>query len=334
MLEGTKTANVWANVSKPADGGAEERVTVVLHVGCESADAAKQSLALMQAAQTLLKAVRATADFEERRSLEHLAAEQRKLAELKLELLRTASGILDKVEMKSEGNTAAAVVDFNIPPALVASLLQPAVLASREAAMRAQGMNNMKQLGLALHMYASAYKHFPPAAICDKDGKPLLSWRVAILPFLEQKPLYDQFHLDEPWDSEHNKALIAKIPAVLRDPHEDVTSSNSSYFMPTGPGTIGEKPKGTQLKEITDGTSRTIMLIDAKRDIPWTKPEDIDIDPDPMKPLPKFGGHLPEGLFGVAFADGSVHAFSQGVLDANMLRALFTIAGGEPVALP
>ena len=146
--------------------------------------------------------------------------------------------------------------------------------------------------------------------------------------------MYNEFHLDEPWDSEHNKALIAKMPASFRDPHEDATSTNASYFMPTGPGTIGEKPKGTQFKEITDGTSKTIMLIEAKRDIPWTKPEDIEIDPDATKPLPKFGGHLPEGLFGVAFADGSVQAFSQGVLDANMLRALFTIAGGEPVAIP
>ena len=192
----------------------------------------------------------------------------------------------------------------------------------------------MKQIALAMHIYLDVNKHFPPAAIRDKDGKPLLSWRVAVLPFLEEGAVYKEFHLDEPWDSEHNKALIAKMPKAFRDPHEDAASTSASYFMPTGPGTIGENPDGTLIRKIPDGMSKTIMLIEAKRDIPWTKPEEIEIDPDTTKPLPKLGGHWMEGLFGVAFADGSVHNLSQGVIDPNMLRALITIAGGEPVAVP
>ena len=76
----------------------------------------------------------------------------------------------------------------------------------------------MKQIVLAMWNYEDLKKHLPPVAIRDKNGKALLSWRVAILPQLEQGALYNEFHLDEPWDSEHNKALVAKMPAVLPRP--------------------------------------------------------------------------------------------------------------------
>ena len=131
----------------------------------------------------------ATTDSTERQQLDKLPPEQRKLAELKLSMLKLGMQFLDAIALKVDGPVATAQVDFPVPLDTIASLLGPAVTASREAAMRAQSMNNMKQLGLALHIYASANKHFPPAAICDKDGKPLLSWRVAVLPFLEQKAL-------------------------------------------------------------------------------------------------------------------------------------------------
>ncbi len=77
----------------------------------------------------------------------------------------------------------------------------PAVFASRSAAHRAQCTNNLKQIALAYHNVHSATNTFPPPAIADKDGKPLLSWRVAILPYVEQQELYNKFKLDEPWDS-------------------------------------------------------------------------------------------------------------------------------------
>ncbi len=88
---------------------------------------------------------------------------------------------------------------------------------ARDAAKRAQSMNNLKQLGLAMHNYHSVNQTFPPA-IHAKDGKPLLSWRVFMLPFVEQQRLYERFHLDEPWDSLHNKQLIAEMPDVFRSP--------------------------------------------------------------------------------------------------------------------
>ena len=99
------------------------------------------------------------------------------------------------------------------------NLLFPAVGAAREAARRAQCTNNLKMLGLAMHNYLAAHNNtFPSPALPGKDGKPALSWRVALLPYLDQQSLYDRFHLDEPWDSPHNKALIKEMPARLQMP--------------------------------------------------------------------------------------------------------------------
>ncbi len=117
--------------------------------------------------------------------------------------------------------------------------------------------------------------------------------------------------MDEPWDSEHNKALIAKMPGEFRDPHEDASSTNASYFMPSGKGMFGGNPEGWKIMDIRDGTSRTIMLVEAKRDIPWTKPEDIEVDADGSKPLPELGGNLKTDNFLVTIADGERAGISE-----------------------
>jgi len=202
----------------------------------------------------------------------------------------------------------------------------------RVEARRKQSVNNLKQLGLAMHSYHDVYRHFPAAAICDKNGKPLLSWRVAVLPFVEQQALYDQFHLDEPWDSEHNKPLIAKMPAVFRSPRSKLpqTQGRTNYVVPVGPETIFPGKKGIDIREIRDGTSNTIMVLEVSdQQAPiWTKPDDWPFDPkDPAKGL----GGLYEGGFYATFADGSVR-FLPLPQDAARLRALFTRSGGEPVS--
>ena len=341
MLEHTNSASLWASLYTPTPNGAEERVNAGLVLNCDSNDAAKQSAALLGATRTLLQTFTSTAEKLASDSIEKLPADQRKLAEIKIGLVREASRILEKMELKSDGDKATAAADFVLPPTVISSLLEPAVIASHEAAMRAQSMNNMKQLTLAMMMYEDTHHCLPASAQQNKAGEKLLSWRVSILPFLgdEGRELFEQFHQDESWDSEHNRKLIAKMPALFRDPHDDPNSTTASYFMPTGKGTIGEidptpgNPRimvGTKFMDITDGTSQTILLVEAKRDIPWTKPEDIEVDVDPAKPLPKFGGHWLPGVFGAAFADGSVHVISDAT-DPKVLRALFTINGGEPI---
>ena len=101
---------------------------------------------------------------------------------------------------------------------VLVGLLLPAVQAAREAARRNMSMNNMKQIMLAMHNYHDANGNLPPAFSTDDAGNALLSWRVLILPYLEEQALYDQFHLDESWNSEHNKTLISKMPEVYAEP--------------------------------------------------------------------------------------------------------------------
>jgi hypothetical protein len=215
----------------------------------------------------------------------------------------------------------------------LATTLQEAVkLPEGPPADRIRSVNNLKNLTLALHNYHDAHGRFP-ADIRDKDGKPLLSWRVHILPFIEQDQLYKQFKLDEPWDSENNKKLIPLMPKTLRSPRQAATlKDKTTYLAPLGKGFIFEDPKGIKVFEITDGTSNTIALVEADDDraVTWTKPEDITIDP--KNPVNGLLGHYTDG-FQVAFADGSVRFITKSI-EPKVLWALFTKDGGEVVEIP
>ncbi len=214
------------------------------------------------------------------------------------------------------------------------ALLLPAVQAAREAARRSQCVNNLKQMGLACHNYHSTNDRFPPAAILDKQGKPLLSWRVAILPFLEQQELYNKFKLDEPWDSPNNKPLLAEMPKVYTCPsHRNPVPTLTTYRTWTGAGTLFEDPKGPTIATIIDGTSNTLMIVESKEAVPWTRPDEMPVVPfDPANPgfLLGAGSDHPGG-FNALFADGSVKFFKT-TIKALTLRALITPAGGEVVS--
>jgi beta-lactamase regulating signal transducer with metallopeptidase domain len=169
-----------------------------------------------------------------------------------------------------------------------------------------QDFNRLKQIALAMHNYHSVNKHFPPAVVLGPDGKTPHSWRVELLPYLDQNDLYGQYRMDEPWDSENNKKVLAQMPACLRNPYDDPKSTNSGYYVLVGPGTIFEGKDGIKISDIIDGTSNTLMVVEAKRNIPWTKPDDISFDPE--KPLPELGG-FEKGHFATALADGSARRF-------------------------
>jgi uncharacterized protein DUF1559 len=202
-----------------------------------------------------------------------------------------------------------------------------AIVPARAASRRAQSSNQMKQIGIALQNYHDTYKHFPPAVVMGPDGTTPHSWRVELLPFLEKQDLYDRYKMDEPWDSEHNKQLVKEAADLFSVPGE-TPGEDCGYFLVTGPGTAFDKDQPpSELRNIIDGTSNTIGLVEAKRAIPWTKPEDIEIDPD--KPLPKLGGFFDEG-FGVGFLDTHV-AFLPNDFDEKTLRALFSMGGREPI---
>jgi prepilin-type processing-associated H-X9-DG protein len=211
------------------------------------------------------------------------------------------------------------------------ALLLPAVQSAREAARRAQCVNNLKQIALAMLNYESANNAFPRPAIVGKDGKPLLSWRVAILPYIEQAALYNKFHLDEPWDSPHNMALIKEMPSAYLCPsRRNPEPGSTTYRVFVGKGAFFEKGQATTIANITDGTSNTIMVVEAGEAVPWTKPDsDLPFDPDAKASLYGAGSPHPGGLNAV-MGDGSVR-FLKNSISAEVFRALITRAGGEVV---
>ncbi len=238
-----------------------------------------------------------------------------------LGLTNRAEGIVKDLAIKRVGNALTTTVDIPAPEmrtvataASAIGLLLPAVQKVREAAARVKDQNNLKQIVLALHNYASAYGKLPPAAICDKNGKPLLSWRVAILPFIEQQNLYQQFHLDEPWDSEHNIKLAQQLPPVYRHPIDvpkPGEKQTTRYVALVGNGAGWELDRGLNFaSDFPDGLSNTIFVVESTKPVVWTKPEDIEYDPKKMPPL-DFGWN---GQYcNVAFCDGSVRSLSKRV---------------------
>ena len=209
--------------------------------------------------------------------------------------------------------------------------LQPAAEAKREDLRRAESINNLKQILIAMHGYHDAHKRFPPRAVFDKSGKPLLSWRVLLLPYLDEEGLYKQFRLDEPWDGPHNKKLIAKMPQCFRSPASEAPPNTTTYLVPAGKGTLFEGTKGLSVRDVRDGTSNTVMLVEAgdAEAVPWTKPDDFEVDPsDPKKGLV---GSWPDGFL-LGLADGSAQ-FVPASVDPAVLKAVFTYRGGEKSAM-
>jgi prepilin-type processing-associated H-X9-DG protein len=198
---------------------------------------------------------------------------------------------------------------------------------------RAQCTNHLKQLGLAMHNYHSNRNTFPPAYTTAKDGKPLLSWRVHRLPFLDAKALYDEFHLDEPWDSPHNKGLISRMPPFYACPSARPSlriAGKTTYLTPRGPAAIFPGAEGIKIQDITDGTSNTILVVDADDDsaVTWTKPDDWEVAPE-FKTQGLFGHH--EGGTNFLFGDGAVRFLTQKVAP-GVLQKLTTHNGGEVIS--
>jgi hypothetical protein len=215
-------------------------------------------------------------------------------------------------------------------------LKDPSFLA---AGRRTVSQNQLKQIGLALHSFHDVHKRLPAPAICDPQGKPLLSWRVAILPFIEQQPLFEQFKLDEPWNSAHNRELLEKMPKIYAAPGVTTKEPYTTFYQAfVGPGAGFERVSGTgvfnaggvTLAAIRDGTANTIAIAEAAEPVPWTKPADLAYDP--KGPLPRLGGVTPPG-FNAVFMDGQVRYFDR-PLDEKTLRAWITRAGGEEIYPP
>lgn len=200
-----------------------------------------------------------------------------------------------------------------------------------------QVVGSLRTLGFAWHNYHDTNGAFPTSE--PRDNMPAnsprsgLSWRVHLLPYLGQEKLASQFHMQEPWDSPHNKALISKMPFVYRpaDP-KLVAQGKTRIVAPIGDKLIStKKAQHIGIRDITDGTSNTIMLVevDDQHAVIWTKPDDLEVD----LARPQAGLAIrPPGGFLVEMADASIH-FVKTTINRNDLAALFTRAGGEVVSL-
>ncbi|MDR3639282.1 MAG: M56 family metallopeptidase [Isosphaeraceae bacterium] len=211
------------------------------------------------------------------------------------------------------------------------ALVAPAVAADRAAARSGQSMNHMRQIALAMYKYQSANNHLPPAVLLGKDGKTPHSWRVALLPYLGQDELYNRYHFDEPWDSDANRLVLAKMPAVYRHPAAGPDEVDTAYVVPVNADSLFPPGgTGTKFDKIPDGASATVMLVEAKSGIPWTKPEDLTIDGDLKRfdtPAPRVPAYSHDGFI-VALGDGSTHFLSSTTRPADV-KAIITRAGGE-----
>jgi hypothetical protein len=274
-------------------------------------------------------------------------------------IVEAAGALMEQASVETSGRFVNLKAKSALDVAAGVKLLAPAVATANTVARRELSVNNLKQIALAFHNYHAANGRFPsPVLYGGTTGKVPYSWRVAILPHLEQNQLYEQYNFDEPWDGPSNRKLLDKMPAVLGYPGVDggpSSATNTAYFVFTGKGTalspssgaapagragveprpttttppLGSGPSGPTLIDITDGTSNTILAVEAKRDIPWTKPEDLPFDPNAV--LPELGGYNANG-FNAVFADGAVRFISK-TIDTTVLKGLITRDGGEVIRL-
>jgi hypothetical protein len=170
----------------------------------------------------------------------------------------------------------------------IALVLLPCMQQVRNGEGYIYSQASLKPIGLAIQAYHDAYKRLPPGVVYSKDGKPLYSWRVLLLPFLEENQLYRKFKLEEPWDSPDNKKLLEETPrcylpfAPLDDP-----PGFTRYQAITGLGTAFEGKRLT-FKDFSDDRASTMLVAEAAQPVPWSKPVDLAYDPE--SPLPDFGG--------------------------------------------
>jgi hypothetical protein len=304
--------------------------TAKVAVGLTFADAAEAKQAV-PAAEGLLKDVAKWAAEREKTSVVGPAGEFAR------PLFEGLGKAIKAAKVTADGPRVVASADLDAGDT-VSRLLAAAPDAVLTGQGGTAGENNLKQILLALHNYESTHGRFPSNSY-DKDGKPLLSWRVHILPFIEQDALYRAFKLDEPWDSPNNLPLSQTVVKVFTVPGRP-TEPGHTYFR----GFIGPKnvkpeyrpwltegdSKGISIVSITDGTSNTIVVVEAGESVPWAKPEDLPYDG--VMPLPTLGG--PNGRFLAGFADGSVRTMRRDRVDEKNLRAMITIQGGEVIVIP
>ena len=324
LLEDVKLAGISINLGK--DAGLKG------YALCDDESGAQRVRDTLEALVTIGKNTLRQAKTQ----LSEQPPQQQALAKMFFPIAET---LLDSTRIEAAKKEVTLTAESGANAAIAMGVLLPAIQQAREAARRAQSMNNLKQIALAFHNYHDVYGFFPPAVI-EENGVQR-SWRVEILPFVEGAALYEQYRKNEPWDSEANKKVLEQMPPVFKDPSDPTGRTSTSYYRLTGNGALASEKavdirsggKGTRLSEITDGSSNTLMVVEAKRDVPWTKPDDIPFDPEKAAEVLKSLGGSHGGVFLGGFADGSVRTFAK-ELDLQVFKSIVTSQGGEAVNLP
>lgn len=228
--------------------------------------------------------------------------------------------------LKGEADGTRFQLSLRVPPSATDVINK----AAEEQKKQMSGMNNLKQIGIAAHNFHDRYKGFPfPSGNREapENEKGKLSWRVHLLPYLEEQALYEQFNLEEPWDSEHNKALLEKMPDVFKL-SEGTKPGHTQIVSPVGEGFLAEGNDRKSFASVRDGASNTVMVLTVKPEhaVPWTKPGGFQFDP--AKASEVLGGR--DDGFLALFADGRVTALDPN-LEPDTIKAILTISGGEVV---
>ncbi|MDW8244124.1 MAG: DUF1559 domain-containing protein, partial [Thermogemmata sp.] len=317
LIRNTRLVSLTVSLKQP--------LTAEFSLHAATADgAARTEKAVAQLRQLVLRAL-----DESLRDMQKSLADRPSLESIHVCLAALAKAI-DKGELKTRDTTTQLRLELDASSLPVAAAFITGVQEIREAAVRTRSTNNLKQIVLALHIYHDAQGRFPPAATVDENGKPLLSWRVLILPFLEQEQLFRRFKLNEPWDSEHNKKLIPLMPKIYALPgteDQEGKAGMTYYRVFVGNGAAWELGKGFRIGDFTDGAANTWSVVVADQAVPWTKPSELPFDPkkDMSTLLGKVGN-----VWQAAYVDGSVRNFSK-LPKADVIKALITRAGGEVI---
>ncbi|MCE9556851.1 MAG: DUF1559 domain-containing protein [Planctomycetes bacterium] len=219
----------------------------------------------------------------------------------------------------------------------IVSLILMMLNMSREHQRQYVCRSHIRNIATAMLAYEQEYGVLPPQSVPGPNGKPWHSWRVLLLPYLQEKQLYERYRFDEPWDGPHNKLLHDHAFSVYHCPTDDSDLSRTSYFVVSGPGMMFEPGKRLKSADAIDGASSTVLVVEAAgQDVHWLDPRDLDgvklanqINAPGQPPISSAHPKVAH----VALVDESERAVAEGA-DPAAIRAMLTRNGGETVPLP
>lgn len=243
---------------------------------------------------------------------------------------------------KSHKNLIGCLAALSMLAVLLIVMFLPAVQSAVEAARSFQCMSQLTQIAIARHNYHDTKVALPPPYLANDNGKPMASWRVLILPYLEESALYNLMDLAKPWDDPRNARASSSIIENYRCPSHYSRTPTTDYMAVVGPHTAFPMAGGRKISDFKDGTAKTVVLIETGgKDIHWAEPRDLSVaeavdllsqssEVDEVHRINHGFFYKPSAGRNVAFADGYVRCL-RAPLDRETAEALLTVDGGEDI---